>query len=346
MGKPRVILADTDENYLIPLELKFLEVLGDEIDLELITDPVYFKEHFSRPQNADILAVSQELFDQSLLRHNISNLFLLGETTDDEFSRRQDIPYIYKYSSIKEIYEKIIAYSSSSLSQKMRKGRDNSMVLICSAVGGVGKTILALGLCTCLSQNYKRVLYVNADHLNSFQFYLGTDVTIPIGECHQIEKGTNAIYQSLKHLIVQETFAYLPPFSAALSSLNLPYRFYERFAEGAKESGDYDVVVVDADVVFDSDKARLVAAADKVLVVTDQTQHSMLATNLLMKNMNLRDKDKFSFICNKYRADREDGPKPEFRIDEYVNDIPDSGKLALTDLGTNADMQRLSILVS
>ena len=350
MGKPRVILADTDENYLIPLELKFLEELGDEIELEIITDPDYFREQFSKPQNADILAVSQDLFEQPLLRQNISNLFLLGEMPDDELSRRLDIPYIYKYSSLKEIYGKIMAYSNDSISLKMRKGRENSMVLFCSAVGGVGKTTLALGLCTCLSQNFKRVLYINADHLNSFQFYLGTNQTIPISACRQIGVETSSIYQSLKNLIVREKFSWLPPFGAALSSLNLPYRFYEDFARGAKESGDYDVVVVDADVMFDSDKARLASSADKVFVITDQTHYSVFTTNLLMKNMNLNDSEKYYFICNKYQEDKADAleessRKADFIMDEYVKLIPDSESLSLTNLGMNIDIQRLSFLV-
>lgn len=350
MGKPRVILADTDENYLVPLEMKFLEELGDDIDLEVITDPEYFRNLFSRPQVADILAVSQDLFEEGLLRHMIPNTFLLGELPDDELSRRLDIPYIYKYSSLKEIYGKIMAYSSDTLSVKTRHGSSRNLLLVCSASGGVGKTTLALGICTCLSQNFKRVLYINADHLNSFQFYLESGETIPVSACRQITGNTEGIYQQLKGLIRHERFDYLPPFSAALSSLNVPYRFYLDFARGARASGDYDVIVVDADVMFDGDKAALAAEADKVFMVLNQTKQSVMAMNLLLKNMNCSDNEKYYYICNNYRdceADSlADGAQvANFLIDEYVSHIPRPEEIRLADLGRNLDIQKISFLI-
>ena len=38
MGKPRIIIADTDLNYITLLELKFVEELFDKVNLEMITD--------------------------------------------------------------------------------------------------------------------------------------------------------------------------------------------------------------------------------------------------------------------------------------------------------------------
>lgn len=41
MAKPRIIVADTDINYIIPLQLKFVEVFFEKVDLEIITDKEY-----------------------------------------------------------------------------------------------------------------------------------------------------------------------------------------------------------------------------------------------------------------------------------------------------------------
>ena len=54
MAKPRIIIADTDLNYIIPLQLKFVEEFFDLIDLELITDQDYFSKLFSMSQKASI----------------------------------------------------------------------------------------------------------------------------------------------------------------------------------------------------------------------------------------------------------------------------------------------------
>ena len=40
MIKPRVIIADLDVNYVMPLQSRFIEEYADEIELEIITDSV------------------------------------------------------------------------------------------------------------------------------------------------------------------------------------------------------------------------------------------------------------------------------------------------------------------
>ena len=51
MARPRVIVADTDESYVIPLQKKFAELFADKIDLEIITDKDYFNQLFSLSQS-------------------------------------------------------------------------------------------------------------------------------------------------------------------------------------------------------------------------------------------------------------------------------------------------------
>ena len=38
MDKPRVVIADNDENYIQSIELKFIEDFFDKVQLEIITD--------------------------------------------------------------------------------------------------------------------------------------------------------------------------------------------------------------------------------------------------------------------------------------------------------------------
>ena len=49
MAKPRIIIADTDINYIIPLQAKFAEEFPDETELEIITDQSYFEQLFASP---------------------------------------------------------------------------------------------------------------------------------------------------------------------------------------------------------------------------------------------------------------------------------------------------------
>ena len=66
MARPKVIIADEDANYIVPLQFKFVTDFFNKIDLEIITDRAYFDDYFSKPQNAEIL------FQKSYTIHSFS----------------------------------------------------------------------------------------------------------------------------------------------------------------------------------------------------------------------------------------------------------------------------------
>lgn len=46
MARPKVIIADEDASYIVPLQFKFVTDFFNKIDLEIITDRAYFDEYF------------------------------------------------------------------------------------------------------------------------------------------------------------------------------------------------------------------------------------------------------------------------------------------------------------
>lgn len=164
MARPKVIIADEDASYIVPLQFKFVTDFFNKIDLEIITDRAYFDEYFSRPQNAEILIISDDLYDSSLQRHNIQNIFVMMEQYDEGSTGELNVNQIFKYTSIKEIFNEIIGKSTGALNIAVVEKKETQIILVTSAVGGVGKTTVAMGVAACLEQNYKRVLYINKDY--------------------------------------------------------------------------------------------------------------------------------------------------------------------------------------
>lgn len=104
MARPKVIIADEDASYIVPLQFKFVTDFFNKIDLEIITDRAYFDEYFSRPQNAEILIISDDLYDSSLQRHNIQNIFVMMEQYDEGSTGELNVNQIgiSSYSSYEE----------------------------------------------------------------------------------------------------------------------------------------------------------------------------------------------------------------------------------------------------
>ena len=158
MKKPVVVLADTDIKIITPLELRFLEEYDDKIDLQIITDREYFDEYFSTPKNVDVLVADEALYSSELQKQNISKMFVLTEEVGPDKTSDLIAERIQKYSSIKEIFNRIVSLSSSVFGSSFDPVKNTQVLLFYSAGGGAGKTTLALGVSYCLTQNLKKVL--------------------------------------------------------------------------------------------------------------------------------------------------------------------------------------------
>ena len=158
MKKQVVILADRNyEQYLMMLQLKFVEEKSDEVELVVITDQAYYQEYFSMPRSAGVLIVDSSWYEPDIHRHTLAHVFVLGEKS----SKSDRAVFINKYSSAKDIYNEVVSLSPDVF-RRASQQRGTQVVAVSSAMGGIGKTAVALALSKCLAENYKRVLYLDA----------------------------------------------------------------------------------------------------------------------------------------------------------------------------------------
>lgn len=352
MSKPRIIIADTDISYIIPLQQKFIEEYFEKIDLEIISEQNYYELFFVSPQKIDMLIVSEELYTPAIQRHNIGSIFLMTEQYTENQINESNVHQIYKYTSIKEIFNVIIGKGGAFLRSSNDPKKETQIIMVCSACGGVGKTTIALGISACLNKNYKRVLYINAARLHSFQTMLSNMSPITASDVYvKMATATNSVYYDIKHTIRNEGFSYIPPFRAALMSIGIEYSIYEKIAISAKRTNDYDYIVIDTDTVFDEDQARLMDIADKVIMVTRQNKQSVYATNVLVSNINRANSDKYIFVCNDFEEDETNvliSPDivNKFSVADYVGHLSHYEQLKANDLANANDIQKIAFLIS
>lgn len=322
--KPRIIIADTDENYIAPLQLKFAKELHDQVDLEIITQRAYFEELFSKPQKAEILVVSDDLYNPNLLLHNLDHIFLMQEQPNESQEVDMRVTSLFKYSSIVAIFNDILGKSLESLNNSISKKKETQIILVTSAAGGVGKTTIAMGIAANLTQNYKKVLYINAARLQTFQYRFKNPAVISAPEIYTSLLSKEAVsYEDINYAVRKELFYYLPAFKAALVSLGIEYSVYRKIAMTAKKNGDYDFIIIDAENTFDEEKLNLIDVADKIVIVTDQTLDGVRSTNFLLTNINGVNADNYIFICNKFKSNQynalvEGKESLRFRVNEYI----------------------------
>ena len=208
-----------------------------------------------------------------------------------------------------------------------------------------------MGVSASLTKNYKRVLYINAARLQVFQHMLENHTAITVADVYaKLASAGDNTYADIKHVIRKELFSYLPPFKAALMSLGLNYSVFEKIISSAKKSGDYDFIVVDTDVTFDEDKAALLNAADKVVIITQQNLSAVLATNILVSNINGANSDKYIFICNDFDKDKDNSlilPSVtlKFSISDYIDHFANCERMRPDSLSKENSIQRIAFLI-
>ncbi len=324
MSKPLIVIADTDDKYLATLEYKFLSELDDEIELELISSREYMETFFQTPKTAEIVAVCEEFYNKDLQRHNISNLFVLSESETFGSTEDLSVNHVYKYTGIKEIYNELMYRSRDKISKAGMAEKETRVISLYSAIGGSGKTGLGIGLAESLAQNHRKVLYINTESIQAFGMYLKDSSGMPNDGIRAIKDDLNHVYTNVRHFIRKEGFFYLPPFQMTLDALNLNFSIYQNLIQTAKESKEYDFIIVDIESGYDRERIELLQKADKVLLILMQDVQSVKKTEYLLQNIEFRDREKYMIICNKYDDAKENAyfqseMQTRFILNEYID---------------------------
>ncbi|HQA57506.1 MAG TPA: AAA family ATPase [Acetivibrio sp.] len=348
MEKVVVVLADTDEKYLMPLELKFIEEFKDNADMNVITDRDYFNTYFSVPREIDILIINENLYTVDIKRHNIASLFILTESNDVSNEGEPFSNLIYKYTSVKEIFRRVINASTKDVLSTMGNKEKTQVIMVYSPCGGVGKSTVSLGICAALAGFHKRVLYVNTETIQSYNYMLGNKEYCP-GEFEKLlaSKKEN-IVDCLKGAVGFEKFDYILPFKYSASSLNINTKEFKHLVEAVKQAEMYDYIVLDSSSDFTLEKTMMMSFSDKVVIITAQDRVSCLKLEYFLNNIDCSDKNKFIFICNKYLPDRENwlikgNLVGRCLVSEYIDEFgSDPDSVNVEYLSTNKQLQKLA----
>ena len=297
-----IVLCDEDERYLVPLELKFTEEFGEKAEIIVITDKEYLKSFFSTPQNIDVLIINEDLYDEEYEKQDISNVFLLSEVDNSMQTENMILKRIYKYTSVKQIYNDVVNNMSSETLRAIgdRENNEAEFIMVYSPSGGSGNTLVSMGIAGALSKCNKRVLFISTEVIQGFNYYLSNNEYISNNFEKHLHNHSENIVEVLKGAIRKECFDYLLPFRQATNSYNIKLDDYRYLLESLRKSGDYDYIVVDTSCELSNSKTKLMSFCHKVIVVTMQNKVSTAKLERLINNIDCSDRNKFMFICNKY----------------------------------------------
>lgn len=347
MARYQIVLADRDEEYLSLLELRFLEHFGNVADIQLISDPIYFHEFFARPQRIDMLVLNEELYTPELARHSIGVVIRLSETPVE---RGGAVPAgaeslrVYKYTSMKELFAVLATFLHRD---EQEEGAARArLICVYSPAGGAGTTTVALGLAGALANARRRVFYLDTETLQSARLLLPEAEGPSPAFCSALISGEPGLAELLPGACGRGSFDYLKPFPHSTTACGVELEHFRRLAEDLRESGRYDFVLLDCSSDFTREKSALMAACDRVVVVTGQSRTACWKTEALLQDINIRD-NRFLFVCNQYQKEEPSALRDtllgRISIAEYIPRYPDELCASLDELAREEAVARLAL---
>ncbi|WP_167955303.1 AAA family ATPase [Anaerosporobacter faecicola] len=329
-----ILFVDMDEEYIIHLVMKFVEVLGDAVDIEIITDMDYMNQYLEKPHEIKILVISENLYDMRFERMAIRDYFLLIEQNRSEESYLAKRIFIYKYSSIGQIYTKIASMTGLD---KLNTGDSHKgkLIMLYSPIGGCGKTYLSTETARALAALNKRVLYINVESVQDFGYYVqDQSYAGKEFELAMIQQSESLI-EKFRNVVREDDFDYLPPFEQSTIALNITFHSYKKLLEKVRQLEIYDYILVELSSEFLLDNVVYMGMADQVLIITNQDALSVYKLERFLTNIDYTKKDKFKIICNAYQKGKENylvnhWREKKYDVLEYIPKEEDAGDWSKT----------------
>ena len=141
-----------------------------------------------------------------------------------------------------------------------------------------------------------------------------------------LKNDTGHMYEDIRFTLHKEGFSYLPPFSTTLDARNLDFTIYRKIIQNAKESGEYDFIIIDVEAGYSRWRIQLLQDSDKVMLITLQDDVSTNKMRYITQCLDFGDNEKYMVICNKYNEKNENQYfqselQTRFSIKEYIDEI-------------------------
>lgn len=301
----KIILVDADSNFLSNLEWYFFKQ-PDEHDIITISSKDYLHDFFSNPQTADALVISEEMFFPEIEKHNITHIFTLTESIVESGTERLDGRRMSKYTtSVPEMYNIITGILKTANNGPKPQTATTGVVMVYSPIGGVGTTSIAIGLCASLYKNYKKVLFLSIEGLQTFSSFFSGEFYLDCWQNNMFKAEREEAIVSLKEMVRNELCDYLPPYNSPLPSIPLEAEDYIHLINAIRSLKTYEYVVIDCGSEFTKDVSSLMGVADKVVIVYDHEERSKHKIGCLLNSINYSDRGKYVFLHNRVISGKE-----------------------------------------
>ncbi|MFB9324836.1 AAA family ATPase [Paenibacillus aurantiacus] len=285
MHKQQLVVAAKEADYLERLaDYIRHSAFGERWQLTAFTNPQALRQYLKSGYPVDLL-ITQAAFSAQIEESGVScckGQFVTRHPAggEREIAQYQPLP------ALLQSFEALYASGASGGKGAIRGAKGTTVVAVCSGASGIGKTTLALRLAQAVGARGGGAFYLNLEQWNASGSWLGRE-----GRADALSQLLYALQSEPEHAAgrlnelkcrhAELKVDYLPPCPNPDERASMSAEMAEQLIRTIRESGFYDVLVIDTDGRFDAVATRALQASDTILWMTEPNAASRIKTELV-----------------------------------------------------------------
>lgn len=272
MIRLNLLLADTDENYLVQLANYLQGRHSASFSVNYVTSEAHLQSYLGKHRDAlDVLIVSP-LLAKALYTGMQTTVILLSDGRLENLEH--EYPVLDKFQRGDELASRAIQiYLNQHPDRRFinTAAGSNRLIGVFSPSGGCGKSSVAAGLSAMAHHHNKKALYLNMEGCESTEAFFSKGNSPSISELfYHLKEGGTQLSLKLEALSYRDPASRVRSFMPADTLLDfneLTDGDLELLAEELRKTGDLDVVFVDLAASVDTRNLKIMELMDQVLLV-------------------------------------------------------------------------------
>lgn len=307
--KIKIAILERDRSYLTRIVSTFGTKYADKLELYSFTDPdVAFGTLAG--SKIDVLLAS-DAFDIEVkdLPHRCAFAYLVDSTGIDMLNEQRAI---CKFQKADLIYKQILSVYSekaSSITGFKMTGDESSVVVFCSASGGVGSSTMAAACAAHFAAQDKKVLYLNLEKFGAADLFFSGQGQFDMSDIiFALKSKKTNLPLKLESCVKQDACGvyFYAQAKIALDMMELNTDDTLRLISELKLMGGYDYIILDMDFGIDKEMLKIYRQAQSIVLVGDgsaesnyKAERAYTALATLEQNSDAPLTNRMSFIYNK-----------------------------------------------
>ena len=291
--KIKLVILDKDKNYLQRITKVFVNNYVDKLEVYSFTEQDKVFE-FIEKNKVDIF-LADEIFniDCDVLPMSVGFAYLV-ENNGIELLREQKVSFKFQKADL--IYKQLLGIFSERESEVIGTSAvgdsSTNVIAVVSASGGTGSSTIAAALAKRLSQQMRKVLYLNLECFGDADMFFCGEGQMDFSDIIYALKGKNANLQLKIESTVKQDVSGVYFFSHVRNALDISEMTtedYIKLIETLKVVGGYDYIIMDIDFSYSNQCLAMLKMAHKILFVSDGLEISNVKLERALTSLKILD---------------------------------------------------------